>query len=99
MEERNWFNWIICFQAVLEMKSIARLSLKIFQKLQCSDIDLIIPFACSIEVSLFIASIALASLKCLFKTLAKMILNTQSVNITLERVGSLFEASFDAVGL
>ena len=81
------------------MNSIARLSLKMFQKLQCSDIEAIISFACSIEVSLFIDSIALASLKCLFRTFAKMILKTQSVKITFERVGNLFEASFIAVGL
>ena len=81
------------------MNSIARLSLKIFQKLQCSDIDAIVSFAWSIDVSLCIDSIALASLKRLFRTFAKIILNTQSVKITLERVGSLFDVSFDAVGL
>jgi len=70
-----------------------------FQKLQCSDIDEIIYFACSIEVSFFIDSIALASLKYLFRTFAKMILKNQSVNITFERVGNIFEASFADVGL
>ena len=70
-----------------------------FQKLQCSDIDAMICFASSTDVSLFIVSIILASLKCLFRTLAKMILNTQSVKITFARVGSLLGASFADVGL